>query len=301
METSLESFIQYLQCERNYSSHTVLAYKKDLTQFLEFLGREYSVADIRSATPDMGRDWAASLREGGEKASSINRKISALRSYCRYCRRLGTDVRAADALSALKTSKPLPAFFKKSEMEAVLTDDPSEGSPDNPDIADFALLRDDLVIEILYQTGVRRSELISIKDEDFNFFSLTLRIRGKGNKERIIPVGTLLRDKVQGYAAVRDKLFGHTDSLIVTDKGRPAYPQLIYRIVEAKMGGAGVRGKKSPHVLRHTFATDMLNGGAEIDAVKSLLGHASLAATQVYTHNSFERIKAAYKKAHPRS
>ena len=288
----VDEFIRYMQYEKKYSSHTVSAYKKDLEQFTLFLDSEYGKSAAGKVLADAARDWVASLRMGGDKPRSVNRKISTLRSFSKFCQRQGLSVKISRKLASLKVDKNLPVFFKDSEIEAAIDSSGREN--------DFVSVRDNLIIEILYQTGIRRSELIFIKDEDFNFFSLTLRIWGKGSKERLVPISGLLKDKVESYIKLRNAMFGQTATLIVSDKGGPAYPNLVYRVVRKKMGEAGVQGKRSPHVIRHTFATEMLNAGAELDAVRSLLGHANLAATQVYTHTTFERMKSVYKKAHPR-
>lgn len=292
MSEIVDEFIRYMQYEKKYSSHTVSAYKKDLEQFTLFLDSEYGNSVAGKVLSDVARDWVASLRMGGDKPRSVNRKISTLRSFSKFCQRQGLSVKISRKLTSLKVDKNLPVFFKDSEIEAAIDSSGREN--------DFVSVRDNLIIEILYQTGIRRSELISIKDEDFNFFSLTLRIWGKGSKERLVPISGFLKNKVEGYIKLRNAMFGQTGTLIVSDKGGPAYPNLVYRVVRKKMGEAGVQGKRSPHVVRHTFATEMLNAGAELDAVRSLLGHANLAATQVYTHTTFERMKSVYKKAHPR-
>ena len=214
---------------------------------------------------------------GGDKPRSVNRKISALRSFSKYCQRQGLSVKISRKLASLKVDKNLPVFFKDSEIEAAIDSSGREN--------DFVSVRDNLIIEILYQTGIRRSELISIKDEDFNFFSLTLRIWGKGSKERLVPISGFLKNKVEGYIKLRNAMFGKTATLIVSDKGGPAYPNLVYRVVRKKMGEAGVQGKRSPHVVRHTFATRAIETNADIKTLSEILGHADISITMnLYAH-----------------
>lgn len=226
-------------------------------------------------------------------STSVNRKLSSLRSFFKYVKKCNNDfLDPMVKITALKTPKPLPIFFRENEVDEVLSTKPIEG--------DFVAARNDMVLELLYDTGIRRAELISIKDCDFNFFSLTLQVLGKGGKERVIPISEILKEKALKYIELKKELFGDTTYFIVTDKGEKAYPQLIYRIVTESMGCVSSLTKRSPHVMRHTFAGALLNSGAEINAVKELLGHANLAATQVYTHTTFEQMREIYKNAHPR-
>ncbi len=203
------------------------------------------------------------------------------------------DHNPTETIHSLKKEQKLPVFFRESEIDtAIHYAHSNEG--------EFSQVRNAIVLEILYQTGIRRAELLSLKDSNFNFFSLTLRVSGKGNKERIIPISSTLKEKIEEYLIIKKKTFGPTPSFIVTDKGESAYPNFIYRIVKEHMGSASTQDKRSPHVMRHSFASSLLNNGADINAVKELLGHANLSATQVYTHTSFEQLKEHYKKAHPR-
>lgn len=289
----VDEFLRYIQYEKKYSSHTVSAYTKDISQFCEFLQAEYSITDITEAQPDFLRDWVASMREAGIEARSINRKLSAIRSLYKYMKKRGNATsNLISKISALKMPKQLPKSIKSSEMEQLLDDGTPSGG--------FIEVRNDLILELLYDTGIRRAELISIKDSDFNFFSLTLRIVGKGNKERIVPISTFLKEKVERYITIRNQEIGPCENLIVTEKGEPAYPKLVYRIVHDELSKVSTAEKRSPHVLRHSFASDMLNSGADINTVKSILGHASLAATQMYTHSTFKQMQETYRKAHPR-
>lgn len=288
----VNSFLQYIQYEKKYSSCTVFSYQNDIYQFQEFLSENYSIS-IEQTDLKHIRNWIIQLKQDNIKSSSVNRKISALKSLFKYGLKYNhIKTNPCLKLQSLKTPKKLPIFFKESELENALE---SEKNTENS----FADLRNNIILEILYQTGIRRGELIGIKDSDFNFFSLTLRILGKGNKERVIPISRLLKEKVEEYINLKNQIFD-SPYLIVTDNGEQAYPNLIYRTIKNSMSSVSSLQKKSPHVIRHSFASSLLNNGAEISAVKELLGHANLAATQIYTHTSYEQLKKTYKQAHPR-
>lgn len=288
----VNSFLQYIQYEKKYSSCTVFSYHNDICQFQDFLSENYSLP-IEDTQLKHIRSWIISLKNKNIESSSINRKLSALKSLFKFGLRNNIiKTNPCIKLQSLKTAKKLPVFFKESELENVLNTQKNYKN-------DFAEIRNNIILEILYQTGIRRAELIGLKDSDFNFFSLTLRIVGKGNKERIIPISKELKEKVEKYIDTKNQIFD-SPYFILTETGEQAYPNLIYRIVKTNMGEVTSLNKRSPHVMRHSFASGLLNNGAEIGAVKELLGHASLAATQIYTHTSYEQLKKAYKQAHPR-
>ena len=289
----IDSFLQYIQYRKNYSSYTVLSYHNDISQFESFLQNTYHLT-LTQAKKIHIRDWMVHLKELHQSTNSINRKISSLKSFYKYLLiEEKIDYNPTDTIQSLKKPQKLPVFFREDDIDTVI-------SQTNQAPSDFNQLRKGIILEILYQTGIRRAELLNLKDSNFNFFSLTLRVSGKGNKQRIIPISESLKEVIQQYLTIKKQLFGETETFIVTDKGEPAYPNFIYRIVKESMGMVSTQEKRSPHVMRHSFASSLLNNGADINAVKELLGHANLSATQIYTHTSFEQLKESYKKAHPR-
>lgn len=287
----LERFIQYLQFEKRYSSLTISAYKKDLLQFSDFISlsslliSDVSQFDVRS--------WMVQLMDQGADPRTINRKISALRSYYKFLHR---EQLVAEnpmlQIKAPKVGKRLPVIVEEEKVNGLL--DSFEFSDD------FEGLRDKVVIELLYGTGMRLAEIVALKNSDLNDYEQTIRVFGKRSKERIIPLNKSLMKLLKEYCEEKAMRFT-TDLLIVTNEGNKAYTKLIYRIVHKYLSMISTQKKRSPHVLRHTFATGLLNNGADLNAIKELLGHSSLAATQVYTHNSVERLKTIYKQAHPKA
>ncbi len=251
---------------------------------------------MRNIDHQLIRLWLATLMEQGLTARTVNRKLSAVKSFYRYLKKQGVVERnVAEDISGPKVTKRLPSFVNPKEMSTILDDD--EIYTD-----DFNGVRNRFLIELLYVTGMRRAELISLKDSDIDIGTSTLKVTGKGNKQRIIPFSDDTKEKLQYYRKVRDaKIKNKSGFLFVKEDGEPLYPKLVYNIVRSHLGNIPTQTKKSPHVLRHSFATGMLNNGAELNAVKELLGHASLASTEVYTHVTFEEMKKTYQLAHPRA
>lgn len=291
----IKSFLNYLHFEMRYSPHTVISYQNDLSQFTDYLLSSYDEEEIAAANYMQIRSWLASLMENGMSAKSINRKISSLQSFYKYClKNSRIEKNPMTKIIAPKVKKSIPVFLNENNTEYLFNQFAwGEG---------FAGLRDRIVLELLYGTGMRSSELIGLKESDIQFSKSQLKVLGKGNKERIIPLHGDLVQLLKEYIKQRNVIASASNKfLIVTDSENKAYPRFVYRIVNRIISQVATVSKKSPHVLRHTFATHLLNNGAELNAIKELLGHSSLAATQVYTHNSIERLKDVYKKAHPKS
>ncbi|NNC82416.1 MAG: tyrosine-type recombinase/integrase [Flavobacteriales bacterium] len=285
-------FLLYLSVEKHYSEHTVAAYAKDLEQFQEHLHSYGPELDITSAEAQWVRNWVVDLMDKGLSVRTVQRKISTLRSFYRYLKRNG--YRVDNPVATLHTPKApsrLPQFVEQEGMRSLFWD--ADLFPD-----DFSGLRDRCLMLLLYSTGIRLSELIGIQEADFS--QDEIKVIGKRNKERLVPIARELKKTMEDYLEAKHSTIGATDHLLVLDNGQKLYPKFVYRRVNQYLGSVTTLSKKSPHVLRHTFATHMLENGAELQSIKEILGHANLAATQVYTHNSIDRLKKIHTKSHPR-
>ncbi len=288
-------FLKYLQYEKRYSNHTLISYKTDLAQLRNFLDSNYPETAIEEVNHAILRDWIISLSERGFNENSINRKLVALRSFYKFLLKKGLiEKNPVMKLSNLKTKKGLPHFVRETDMNQIMNEDQFED--------DFVGKRDQLILEILYGTGIRLSELIELRIKDIDAANNSLKVFGKRNKERIIPISRTLCILIKCYISLKNEQFyGNVSQyLFVSTRGEKSYPMMINRIVKKYLQKTSV-DKKSPHILRHTYATHLLERGADLNAVKDLLGHQSLAATQVYTHNSLGKLKKVFDQAHPKA
>ncbi|MBO7316171.1 MAG: tyrosine recombinase XerC [Paludibacteraceae bacterium] len=291
----IESFKDYLRQERAYSERTVTEYETDLSQFQEFFRSEDELLEWKVVDADVIRRWIVCLMDDGYASTSVNRKLSSLRSFYKFLMRKG-EVRVNPVTRVLgpKNAKPLPSFVREAEMDRLLDEtDFGEG---------FVACRNKVIIEVFYMTGIRLSELVGLKDQDVDFSSDRIKVTGKRNKQRYVPFGKELRQSLLGYIEMRDSSVSRlTDALFVSERGNRISKTVVGNLVRRSLSKVVSLKKRSPHVLRHSFATSMLNNRAELNVVKELLGHASLAATQIYTHTTFEELKEVYKLAHPRA
>ena len=293
---SLADFISYLRLEKNYSEHTITAYQKDILEFSGFCLGSYELASIDKVEYTLIRSWIVILVDNGISNRTINRKVSSLRAYYRFLQKTGhITVSPLVKHKALKTSKKVEVPFSEQEMDKIMLEIPFTD--------DFEGTRDKLMIELLYATGIRRAELVNLKCTDFNTATHTLKVLGKRNKERLLPLLPTMTELLQKYLKLRDQLKSITDTshLFLTKGGLKIYETLVYRTINKYFSLVSPKVKKSPHILRHTFATHLLNRGADLNSVKELLGHSSLASTQVYTHNSIAELKKVHLNAHPRN
>ena len=290
----IEAFLDYLRFERNYSEHTVVAYETDLRQFGDFLKSVGEELDYTNVDSDLIRSWVVTLMESS-KSTSVNRKLSSLRSFYRFLMKRGkTTVNPLAKITGPKNSKPLPTFLRENDMDRLL-DEISYGEG-------FEAVRDRMILETFYATGMRLSELVGLNDTDVDFSAMQMKVTGKRNKQRLIPFAGELAADLRGYIIIRNETIPErSDAFFVLKNGKRMYPEKVYGIVRRNLAKVVSVKKKSPHVLRHTFATAMLNHEAELKSVKELLGHESLATTEIYTHTTFEELKKVYEQAHPRA
>jgi integrase/recombinase XerC len=293
--TAFTGFLDHLKFEKRYSLHTVRAYADDLKAFHDFARVQFEVNSPEGLTPQVIRSWMASLTVQKIQPRSINRKISSLKSFFKYCMVQGTiTINPTKSIQVLKTKKRLPSYIEQEQMEVLLN---STYFPN-----DFDGLTEYLVLTLLYETGIRVSELSNLKTAQIDSTAMQLKVLGKGNKERVIPINKLMIERIDLYRNERASLFPEDPViyLLVNSKNNQLTSRAIYSIVKKYLSLVTTADRKSPHVLRHSFATHLTNNGAELNAVKELLGHSSLASTQVYTHNSIERLRDIHKKAHPK-
>ena len=290
-------YIQYLISEKRLSSHSIKSYITDLEQFSNYLSSVFDTSEIELADSIQIRSWITDLTSNKIDSKSISRKLSSLRSYYKFFQKSGLiKTNPMETISSPKTKKRLPIYINVSKTDELL-------KKNNFDEG-FEGIRNRLILEVFYSTGIRLAELINIKDQDISFYEGQIKVLGKRQKERIIPISHNLTKNIKEYIEIRDESFEYNKQftyLFVTNKGDKMYSKSIYRIVRYHMGRVTTQKKRSPHILRHTFATHLLNEGAEINAIKELLGHANLSATLIYTHNSIEKLKNIYKQAHPRA
>ena len=289
-----ESFINFLKYEKRYSPHTVKAYEKDLDQFVNFCTKVVGDFNVNNVDLKLLRSWVVELMEQNYSTRSVSRMVTAVKSFYNYLlREQLVNTNPAVNVPLPKIRKKLPHFVEENSLAHLLNDDLFDKG--------FRGQRDKLIISLFYGTGMRLAELINLKDRDFNVAETQIKVLGKRNKERIIPYPREISHLLEEYLTVRNKeVVSNTEFLFVTEKGKQIYEKLVYRVVKSNLAKVTSLEKKSPHVLRHTYATHLLNNGADLNAVKELLGHANLAATQVYTHTTFEKLQQSYKQAHPR-
>ena len=291
----IEAFLDYLRLERNYSERTIVSYGTDLREFEEYLEETEAELDFTKVHADHVRNWISGLMDKGRTATSVNRKLSSLRSFYRFL--LKKELVVVNPMLKIvgpKKEKPLPSFVREKDMDRLL-DELSFGEG-------FEGCRDRVILEVFYATGVRLSELIGLNEADVDFSARLIKVTGKRNKQRLIPFGNELMEELLIYNKVRTETFpGGTEAFFVRNNGERMYPVQVYRLVKRNLSKVVTLKRRSPHVLRHTFATAMLNGNAELRAVQELLGHESLATTEIYTHATFEELKKVYEQAHPRA
>jgi integrase/recombinase XerC len=296
LEEAIQTFIDHLTFEKRYSAHTIRSYRDDLEGFSTYIKEEFGGMAIRNVSPAVVRSWLASLKDAGLSSRSVSRKISTLKSWYKHLIRVGeAEESPMGAILSPKAGKRLPAYVEQKDMAVLFGEVPFSD--------DWEGRTDELLLRILYYTGIRLNELVGLKEGRVDTGNRVIKVLGKGNKERVIPVNEVLMAAIGEYRERKRVELEAPDRefLLVSRKGKKLYPKYVYRAVHKYLAKITTIDQKSPHVLRHTFATHLMNAGAELNSVKELLGHASLAATQVYTHNSIEKLKDIYKKAHPKA
>ncbi len=292
----IEEFINYITFEKRYAQNTCLAYQNDLAEFQNYIEKQFEAASPEEVRPEFIRTWIHSFITKKITAVTIHRKISSVKSYYKYLLRNGL-VSKNPLLTIILPKKPkrLPVFVDEIKMNLLQTQEKDKN------LSAYQLLLQKLVMELFYQTGIRRTELVNLLEKDIDLYTCEIKVMGKRSKERIVPFGSDLKKLVVNYISEKEKLNLPKDFLFYQENGKKIYDKWIYTLVKNELNTITTLKKKSPHVLRHSFATHLLNNGADITSVKNLLGHTSLAATQVYTHNTIEKLKSTYKKAHPRA
>ena len=293
-QTNIQQFLDHLRFQKRFSQHTIISYQNDLINFFDFVEIDFQINEIWDVKPAIIRSWLSRLKADGMVSKSINRKISALRSFYKYQQKSGrVDHNPASGITALKVAKRLPAFIEERDISTLFE------HVEFPE--DWQGATDRLLLQLLYQTGIRLSELINLKVSHIDRGNNNIKVLGKGNKERIIPVDAMLLKQLETYLENKKQINDADQQyVLVNNKGKKLYPKYVYSSVKKYLGSVTTNQRKSPHVLRHSFATHLTNNGADINAVKELLGHSSLAATQIYTSNSIEKLKDIHKKAHPK-
>lgn len=296
LENHIREFLDYLKYQKRYSRHTIISYETDLQAFSLFMETQYEETAIKEIKPAFIRTWLASLKELGNTSKTINRKISALKTFFKYQIRNGfLENSPMQVISSPKNAKRLPQFVDKKDIDTLFNyvefSDDWQGATER------------LILQIFYNAGIRQAELIGLMQSQVDIHNSTIKVLGKGNKERIIPISTRLRTDIVKYIELKKLQFPQNEisSLLLNKKGKKLTPRYVYDVVKKYLSMVTTIEKKSPHILRHSFATHLTNNGADINAIKELMGHSSLAATQIYTHNSIEKLKEAFNKAHPKA
>jgi len=295
-QVHIQSFLDYLKFQKRYSRHTIISYENDLTGFFNFIQNTFEETGLKSITPSFVRTWLAQLKDQEITSKSINRKISSLKSFFKYhLKQSVIEISPMSTIISPKMGKRLPQFVDKKDIDTLFT------YVEFPDTWNGQT--DKLLLQLLYNTGIRQAELIGLQERHVDIRNSSVKVFGKGSKERIIPVSNQLISALQNYIDNKKKIVLDADPvyLIVNDKGKKLYPKYVYNVSKKYLSLVTTIDKKSPHIFRHSFATHLTNNGADLNAVKELLGHSSLAATQVYTHNTIEKLKDIYKKAHPKA